>query len=197
MDIGTTDRVAENLARNLVDIRRRRSWSQARLADAAGIPRSTIANLETGAANPSLSTLASLSAALAVGIEELLARPRSACTLVRRDNLPRERRGGATVHHLLPERLRGLEIDRVDFEPGTSMSGTPHSPGTHEYFVCLSGEMRVLVAGESFRVGRGDLLAFPGDQPHSYRNATARRASAISVIVPVPAQPRGQGGVNA
>jgi mannose-6-phosphate isomerase-like protein (cupin superfamily) len=79
-----------------------------------------------------------------------------------------------------------MEIDRMDFDPGASMGGTPHVAGTKEYFYCLRGKMQVLVAGQLFELGRGDVLAFPGDQRHSYRNPGGRPAASISVVVPVP-----------
>jgi DNA-binding XRE family transcriptional regulator len=45
---------AAHLARNLVSLRHTRSLTQDALAKAAAVPRSTIANLESGDGNPSL-----------------------------------------------------------------------------------------------------------------------------------------------
>jgi mannose-6-phosphate isomerase-like protein (cupin superfamily) len=144
--------------------------------------------MESGAGNPSLGNLASVSAALGAGIEELLARPRTDCLLIRAADVPlrRRSRGRVIVTKVLPERIRGMEIDRMDFAPGASMGGTPHVRGTKEYFYCLAGGVQVLVSGQRFEVGTGDVLAFPGDQRHSYRNAGTVEASAVSVVVPVP-----------
>ena len=49
----------------------------------------------------------------------------------------------------------------------------------------LQGEVTVHVAGERFLVKRGAVLAFPGDQAHSYRNSGSGAAIAVSVVVPV------------
>ena len=38
------------------------------------------------------------------------------------------------------------------------------------------------VAGEQFQVEAGDVLACPGDQAHSYRNAGERPAVCFSVV---------------
>ncbi|MGI9265809.1 MAG: helix-turn-helix domain-containing protein [Gammaproteobacteria bacterium] len=184
-----TESVTTNLAQNLVAIRGRRSWSQSQLAARADMPRSTIANMESGGGNPSLSNLARVSAALGVGIEELLARPRSDCKLIRKASVPVRRlsRGRVRISKLLPEKIQGLEIDHMDFDPGASMGGTPHVLGTKEYFYCLEGTMQVLVTGRAFKLGAGDVLAFPGDQRHSYRCPGGSGGKAISVVVPVPA----------
>ena len=72
---------ASHLARNLASLRHTRSLTQDALAKAAAVPRSTIANLESGAGNPSLVVLVKVAAALGVPIDELLASPRA---LVRR-----------------------------------------------------------------------------------------------------------------
>lgn len=142
---------AEYLAENLRATRRQRRWSQAQLSDRSGVPRSTIANIETGAGNPSLSNLVRLAGALSVGIEELLARPRTACKLIRAADVPVQRRsrGRVLIHKLLPERVRGLEIDRMEFAAGASMGGTPHTAGTKEYLCCLDGRVQVLVEGQA------------------------------------------------
>lgn len=184
-----TARSAAYLALNVRALRKTRSWTQQQLAERAGIPRSTVASMESGAGNPSLSNLAAVAAALGVGLEELLARPRTECLLARATDLPVRRRSGGRVQvtKVLPERIRGMDIDRMAFVPGASMPGTPHVAGTKEYFYCLAGRFQVLVSGRMFEVDAGDVLAFPGDQRHSYRNAGASDAVAVSVVVPMPA----------
>jgi DNA-binding XRE family transcriptional regulator len=69
---------ATHLARNLAGLRHARSLTQDALARAAAVPRSTIANLESGAGNPSLVVLVKVAHALGVPIDELLASPRRA-----------------------------------------------------------------------------------------------------------------------
>jgi len=60
-------------------------------------------------------------------------------------------------------------------------------PGTKEYLTVLEGEVSVYVAGNLYAVQAGDVLAFPGNQPHSYLNTQFAPAVAISVVIPVPA----------
>ncbi|HEY8017794.1 MAG TPA: helix-turn-helix transcriptional regulator, partial [Dongiaceae bacterium] len=72
-----TDNVPGHLARNLAALRHMRALTQEALAKAAELPRSTIANLESGEGNPSLAVLVKVARALAVPIDELLAGPRA------------------------------------------------------------------------------------------------------------------------
>jgi len=60
----TTQRYTERLAGNLLRLARaQRGWSQRRLAEAAGVPVSTVARIESGARQPSLVTIGRLLAA--------------------------------------------------------------------------------------------------------------------------------------
>jgi XRE family transcriptional regulator, regulator of sulfur utilization len=64
------------------------------------------------------------------------------------------------------------------------MGGTPHLPGTREFFTCLDGRVALMVAGERYELAAGDVLAFPGNLPHSYQNLDAVRAArGISLVI--------------
>jgi transcriptional regulator with XRE-family HTH domain len=73
--------LATNLADNLRRLREERGLSQQRGAELSGVPRPTWASLESGAANPTLSVLSRVAAALQVSIEELIGAPRTAARL--------------------------------------------------------------------------------------------------------------------
>jgi transcriptional regulator with XRE-family HTH domain len=176
---------ASHLARNLVSLRHTRALTQDALAKAAAVPRSTIANLESGDGNPSLVVLVKVAAALGVPIDELLASARS---MVRRwpahEVATKSRGRGVTIRDLVPEPVPDEMMELMDFEPGAVMGGTPHLPGTREFFSCLAGRVVLMVAGERYELGEGDVLAFPGNLPHSYQNADPLApARGISVVV--------------
>ena len=178
-------RAASHLARNLVSLRHTRALTQDALAKAAAVPRSTIANLESGAGNPSLVVLVKVAAALGVPIDELLASPRA---LVRRwpasEVATRQKGRGVSIRELVPEPVPDEMMEVMDFEPGAVMGGTPHLPGTREFFTCLDGRVNLMVAGTRYELAEGDVLAFPGNQPHSYQNADAHaRARGVSIVV--------------
>ena len=175
--------VSSHLAHNVAELRRARKLAQIDLARLAGMPRSTVTYIESGEGNPSLLNLCRLSSALQVGLEALLAKPRPECVLIAADGVPVETRGpGCRLFKLLPDEVPGMEIDRMEIEPGSSLPGMPHLEHTKEYLTGVLGEVTVHVAGESFVVAPGDVLAFPGNQPHSYRNAGSRRAVCLSVV---------------
>jgi XRE family transcriptional regulator, regulator of sulfur utilization len=179
--------VSLNLGTNIRLLREQRGVSQQLMARFAGIPRATWANLESGDSNPTLGVLLKVADALQVRVEELIGPGRDAARHYPAAALPAKRRGAALVRRLLPESLPGLEIDRLELPPGAAFAGIPHTPGTREYLTCERGEIELTVASETRRLEPGDVVVFRGDQRHGYRNPTARRTVAYSVVVLAPA----------
>jgi transcriptional regulator with XRE-family HTH domain len=177
------DDVASRLGQNVRILREGRGLTQAQMSKLAKMPRATWANLESGASNPTLSVLDRVAAAFQVTIEELIAAPRSEARRYARNDLPVRERGGALVRKLLPDPIPGMEIDRIELPSGARMIGVPHTPGTREYLCCESGSMTLIASGEVYTLETGDVVAFRGDQRHSYHNAKERTAIAYSIVV--------------
>src|SRR5689334_25015568 len=98
------DRVAGYLARNLASLRHARTLTQGALAKSAGVPRSTIANLESGVGNPSLTVLVKVAGALGVPIDELLGAPRAKVRKWAAADIAAQAKGrGVTLRPLVPE----------------------------------------------------------------------------------------------
>lgn len=149
----------------------------------SGVPRPTWASLESGAANPTLAVLSRVAGALQVSIEELVGAPRTAARLVRAAAVRERKRQGAVLRPLLPEAIPGLDISRMELEPGGRVVGVPHTPGTREYLTCERGHIELVASGERWALAQGDVLVFRGDQRHSYRNLDLREpAVAFSVV---------------
>jgi transcriptional regulator with XRE-family HTH domain len=177
------DTMAGRLGGNIRQLREARGLTQEQMAQLSGVPRATWANLESGAANPTLNVLYRVAKALQVPLEELIAVPLAACRLYARGSLPKRVRGtGVVVQKLLPDPLPGMEIDRMELPPGSRMTGIPHTPGTREYLVCEAGEIQLTAAGERWHLHAGDVVAFRGDQKHSYANPGDAPAIGYSVV---------------
>jgi transcriptional regulator with XRE-family HTH domain len=177
---------ALHLGRNLQQLREARGLTQQQISRLAGIPRATWANLESGAANPTLSVLVRAADALQVRLEELIEPPRRTGRLYKVGVLPVRQRGAVTVRKLLPESIAGLEIERMELPAGAALTGVPHTPGTREYLTCERGAIQLAVAGATFALDPGDVVVFRGDQKHGYRNPGAAPAVAYSVVAFAP-----------
>jgi transcriptional regulator with XRE-family HTH domain len=177
------DDVATRLGRNVRTLREARGMTQSQIAKLASLPRATWTNLESGTANPTLAVLDRVATAFQVTIEELVAAPRSEARHYPKAQLVLKARGAAAVRKLLPDPIPGMEIDRIELPPRGRMIGVPHTPGTREYLTCESGTIRLVASGEEYTLEAGDVVAFRGDQRHSYANPGARTAVAYSVVV--------------
>lgn len=180
--------LSRNLAQKINELRSKRGLTQAELALQADVPRSTIANLESGTGNPSLVNLAKISKALNISIEMLLTPTKANCKIIKADELKilTRSQGEVTITKLLPDPIHGMEIDKIEINPGFKMRGIPHAAGTREFFHCLHGELRIHVEGEFYDLTKGDVLAFPGETHHAYENLGKTKVLGLSVVAIAP-----------
>jgi XRE family transcriptional regulator, regulator of sulfur utilization len=182
------DELAVRLARNVRELRAARGLTQQQMAKLSGLPRATWANIESNGANPTLAVLHAAALALQVPIEELIAAPRADVKHYPKGTLPSRQRGEVSVRSLLPDKVPGTQIERLELAPGGRMVGVPHTPGTREYLTCESGEIELVASGETWRLGDGDVVVFRGDQRHSYFNPGRRPAVGYSFVMLKPVE---------
>lgn len=182
------DQASTNLAANVRRLREERGLTQRQLAELSGVPRPTLAHIETGEANPTLHVLLRVAAALGSPIEGLVGCPRATVRRFAREVLPERARGGAVVRDLLPDGLPGVAIERIELGSGRQARFPGQSPGTRRFLTCERGSLDVEVEGERWGVGAGDLLVLGGEL--GYRLANAGRGAAILYAVTAPAPGR-------
>lgn len=182
-----SDELSRRLGQNIRQLRDAQGMTQEQMAKLSGLPRATWANLESGAANPTLAVLTKVALALRISLEELIAVPKAACQHYERDSLPTHQRGAVTVRRLLPDPIPGMDLERMTIPPNSQLTGVPHTPGTREYLTCESGTITLFAAGETYTLAPGDVVVFRGDQRHSYRNEGTETAVGYSVVLFVPA----------
>ncbi len=182
--VTTLDKISQNIATNVSSLRKKRGFSQEALAKVAGTTRASIALLESGSANPTLEILMKVSQALKISIDEMSSAPHAECLHIKAKDVPIDRRSknGVLLRKLLPDKIPATEMDELQLDAGATLTGTPHIDGTREYFTCTNGEISVGVLGAVHVLFKGDVLTFPGDKPHSYRNTGRAKASGVSVV---------------
>jgi transcriptional regulator with XRE-family HTH domain len=169
--------------------RHARRWTLDHLAEAAGVSRRMVVNVEQGAANPSVGTLLRISDALGVGLPALVEPPRPRPVRVTRDGegalLWSTDAGGRGVLVAGTEPPDVVELWDWTLGPGDRHQTEAHAAGTKELIQVRQGTITVEVADQSVTLAEGDAVAFPGDVPHSYRNAGAQPARfALAVFEP-------------
>jgi transcriptional regulator with XRE-family HTH domain len=179
------------MGERLREARRGRNLSLRVLADRLGVSPSLISQIETGRANPSVSTLYAIAAELDVSLDELLfndrrppepsaaspAREGSTATGTMTSAPPLQR--AATRHRIrlasgvLWERLTtlsepGVEFLHVTYEVGGASSppdAFQRHPG-HEWGYVISGRLQVKIGFDEYVLEPGDAISINSSVPH-------------------------------
>src|SRR4051794_37864760 len=135
------------VAANVRGLRRDAGLTLAELASASNLGKSTLAQLESGKANPSVETLWAIAAALQVPFAQLVEEQRAPLRVVRARDVPAMRSAEAPGwggRLLSGSQRRGrFELYALDLEQGTIRHADAHHSGVEEHLVVVTGRLRV------------------------------------------------------
>jgi transcriptional regulator with XRE-family HTH domain len=170
----STSALATAIGDRVKEQRQSRRWTLDQLAEAAGVSRRMVVNVEQGAVNPSVGTLLRIGDALGVGLPALVESPRPRPVAVTRRGegavLWRSESGGRGVLVAGTELPDVVELWDWTLGPGDRHGSEAHSEGTKELLQVRQGSVTVEVGDESFVLEEGDAVSFPGDVAHAYAN---------------------------
>jgi transcriptional regulator with XRE-family HTH domain len=173
------DAFVRRVAANLRQLRGDAGLTLSELAAEANVGKSTLAQLESGRANPSVETLWAIAAALNVPFARLVEEHRPTLRVVRAADVPvvpsSETPGWAGRSLAYHDRRGPFEIYQLDLDAGTTRHADPHQAGVVQYLFVLSGRLRTGPSGDLVELTAGDLITFAGDEPHHYEALEATR----------------------
>jgi transcriptional regulator with XRE-family HTH domain len=166
------DTFVRAVAANVRTLRMQAGLTLADLASAAGLGKSTLAQLESGRANPSVETLWAIAAALRVPFARIVEEVRPALRVVRAADVPpmhsAETPGWAGRLLSASHSRASFDLYSLDLEAGAVRHADPHHAGVVEHLVVVSGRLRAGPQDGPVLLGAGDLLTFGADVPHVY-----------------------------
>jgi len=172
MEPASADALVRAVATNVRALRMDAGLTLADLASAAGLGKSTFAQLESGRANPSVETLWAIAAALQVPFARLVEEERVALRVVRaRDVSPMHsaETPGWVGRMLTTSHLRGtFDLYALDLEAGAVRHAAAHHSGVVEHLVVVVGSLRAGPQSGPVALEAGDLVTFAADVPHVY-----------------------------
>ncbi|QBG34503.1 helix-turn-helix domain-containing protein [Litorilituus sediminis] len=166
-------------------LRNQHKLTQTKLAELAGIPRATLANMESAQSNPSISLVVKVAQALGVSVDDLISKhPAAHVTEVERADMPvlHLDDGKFSSTKASPISTQNLQINDISMMPSCYCKGVPHPEGSHELFLCLDGIATVEVQGVKYQVEAGNLIYFHGHLPHCYGNEGVKPVHAVAVV---------------
>lgn len=161
-------------------LRLERGLSLERLAQASGVSRAMLGQIELQQSTPTINVLWKISRALGVPFSALLGEPAGRSVKV----LPAagskrllSGEGTFSSRALFPfDQPHEAEFYELRLAPRAVERAEAHAPGTVENLVVASGEVEIRVGGESHALASGDAIRFEADVPHEYHNAGRREA---------------------
>ncbi|GAB3280067.1 helix-turn-helix domain-containing protein [Parasphingorhabdus pacifica] len=156
--------------------RGRTKLSLSELAKRAGVAKSTLSQLESGAGNPSVETLWALAVALGVPFGKLVEPPAPEIRVIRAGDAPVVRSEHSPfAAALLTSAPAGSRRDlyTLGIEPGAARDADPHIPGSIEHVILTAGRLRVGPRECPVELEPGDYVSFSGSVAHTYEALTA------------------------
>ncbi|WP_180542378.1 helix-turn-helix domain-containing protein [Nevskia soli] len=170
------DLVSERFGARLKRLRAERKWSLETLADASGVSRSMLSQIERDQANPTLAVTLRIARAFSMTIGELVEDPdaTSSLSVIRAGDRAYHFRSDkdCTIRTLSPLHLeKDVEFYEVQLRPGGELRSAAHFEGTREFLTVEKGRVRVESGGDSDVLERGDSASYRADVPHAVVNA--------------------------
>ena len=183
-EVGAAE-LGRRVADSLRQLRQERRLSLDQLAEASGVSRAALSQIESARTNPTLTILWKVAVGLGVPFQTLLGPSDGGKSRVLRaaDMVPLRSADGRMESRLIsPAGANRIEIYELRFQPKGILRSEPHGPQSTETVIVLTGVLRIEVGDETHELRAGDSLYFQADVRHVYENPTARESRCLDVI---------------
>lgn len=180
--------IHRHLGARVKTLRGTRGWSLEALAQASGVSRSMLSQIEREEANPTLAVTLRIARAFGLGLGELLNVPGAASSIlvIRSSDHAYDYRSDkdCRIRTLSPLNLeKDVEFYQVLLRAGGALRSAPHFEGTREFLSVNKGSVRVESATDSEDLHEGDSASYRADVPHAITNTGKGEASLYLIVV--------------
>ncbi|MBI5386039.1 MAG: helix-turn-helix transcriptional regulator [Verrucomicrobia bacterium] len=180
--------LSRHLGARVKNLRTERGWSLEALANASGVSRSMLSQIEREEANPTLAVTLRIARAVGLSLGDLLEMPgaTSSVTVIRADDKTYHYRSDKScrIRTLSPLNLeKDVEFYEVQLEAGGALRSSPHFEGTREFLTVQKGQVRVESSGDAETLGVGDSANYRADVAHAIINAGRTEAVVFLVVI--------------
>lgn len=155
------------------------------VADSTGLTKGFLSRIERDLTSPSVASLVTLCEVLSVSIGDLFLAPET--NLVRLETAPRISLGGEGISEkLLTVRSEHrIQMIRAVIAPRGKGESELYSVDCEvDVLHVVTGRLTLIMTHESYDLGPGDTMTFPGREPHSWSNDTDDEVVVIWTLVP-------------
>ena len=180
--------IHQHLGSRVKHLRSARGWSLEALANASGVSRSMLSQIEREQANPTLAVTLRIARAFGLSLGELLEMPGAASTVtvIRADEHNYHYRSDkdCRIRTLSPLNLeKDVEFYEVRLQAGGALRSAPHFEGTREFLTVQKGRVRVESAGDVEELNPGDSASYRADVAHAITNSGRGDATVFLIVI--------------
>lgn len=182
------------LGRKIRDLRLRRGLTVQQLAEATGLSKGFVSQVENGRTSPSLATLQDLARSLETSVAYLVVEEDIVPYVVRRGERPNMsvNGNGARVEVLSAQPRRNLELLQAELPAGHSAGEKRQFHHGEEIVLCVEGQVKVSCGDHVVTLESGDSCHFDGRVPHSIENAGEVPARVFIALTPAASEAIGR-----
>lgn len=179
------------LGKKIRDLRLRRGMTVQQLAEASGLSKGFISQVENDRTSPSLATLQDVARALETSVAYLVVEEDQMLHVVRAGDRRRVPVGGNTsrVELLSASPKRNLELLLAELPPGVSAGDKRHYHHGEECMLCLEGRVSITCGDQRETLEAGDSVHYDGRVPHAIENCGTETARVIIAMTPAAFEP--------
>jgi transcriptional regulator with XRE-family HTH domain len=168
--------INRHLGARVKHLRTARGWSLEALANASGVSRSMLSQIEREEANPTLAVTLRIAQAFGMGLGDLLEMPGAASSIavIRGDDHAYHYKSDklCRVRTLSPLNLeKDVEFYEVQLQAGGALRSAAHFEGTREFVTVAKGQVCIESADDTETLNPGDSASYRADVPHAIVNA--------------------------
>jgi len=180
--------INRDLGSRVRHLRNARGWSLESLANASGVSRSMLSQIEREKANPTLAVTLRIARAFGLSLGELLEMPGASTTVnvIRAEDHAYHYRSDkdCRIRTLSPLNLeKDVEFYEVRLQSGGALRSSAHFDGTREFITVNKGRILVESAGDSEKLNTGDSASYRSDVPHAIVNAGQGEAVVFLIVI--------------
>ncbi|MFK8258360.1 helix-turn-helix domain-containing protein [Erwinia sp. AnSW2-5] len=167
------DSLQHHLAHTLKTQRSARGWSLTQAAEATGVSKAMLGQIERAESSPTVATLWKIATGFNLPFSVFIEPPAVDSATPRRQQQGYSAFDSAMqVFPLFPfDAALNFEMLVIELAAGASSASAAHERGVIEHVIVIEGELELQVEGQWQRLAAGEGVRFQADCAHAYRNA--------------------------
>ncbi len=173
------------IAHNVKFYRLKAGLNISQLAEAAGISKSMLSQIEGGTTNPTINTIWKICAGLNIPYTLLLEdSDLNKPTIIQKNKILQQHSadGHYRIFNYFPQSIhRRFELFQMELDPHSQYKSVGHSSNSEEYVMVIAGTLWITVNNQKNLLKKDDTIFFNPTNPHIYSNETNVIAKAVII----------------